>query len=210
MSETPRGPRGDPPLPGTAMERIRKILRRTNPRQIALYALVAVLLVSARPARVTLALGLALILPGEVLRLWATGHLRKNEVLTTGGPFAYVRNPLYLGTLLIGTGFVVAASDPAGPSRYVLWIGLPLFLVFFFVFYFPHKDRVEQDRLIQRFGPQAESYTRTVPALVPSLRRFPESARDGWSARQVVRNSEHLTAIGVLVGIGWIVSRLPG
>jgi len=83
------------------MERIRKTLRRLNPRQIVLYALVAGLLAFARPTSGVFAVGVALIGIGEGLRLWATGHLQKNQELTTSGPFAYVRNPLYLGTLLI-------------------------------------------------------------------------------------------------------------
>jgi len=87
---------------------------------------------------------------------------------------------------------------------------MPLFLAFFFGFYFPHKDRLEQDRLIRHFGPPAEQYARSVPALVPSFRRFRDAARTAWSARLVLQNSEHLTALGVILGVFWILRRLPG
>ena len=63
----------------------------------------------ARPAWRSLALGSVLIVLGLLLRAWASGNVRKDEALATSGPYAYTRNPLYLGSLLIGIGFAVAA-----------------------------------------------------------------------------------------------------
>src|SRR6202050_1830253 len=65
----------------------------------------------ARPAWRSLALGAILVVPGLLVRALASGHVRKNEALATSGPYAYARNPLYLGSLLIGLGFAVAARS---------------------------------------------------------------------------------------------------
>ena len=65
----------------------------------------------ARPMWHSLAIGVVLIVPGLLIRAMASGHVRKNEALATSGPYAYTRNPLYLGSLLIGIGFAAAARS---------------------------------------------------------------------------------------------------
>src|SRR4249919_3718579 len=82
----------------------------------------------ARPSWKSIALGTALIVPGLLVRALASGHVRKNEALATSGPYAYTRNPLYLGSLLIGIGFAVAARS--------WWVGVAL-VVMFFAIYMP-------------------------------------------------------------------------
>src|SRR5690242_269202 len=72
----------------------------------------------ARPNWRSLGIGTVLILPGLLIRALASGHVRKNEALATSGPYAYTRNPLYLGSLLIGIGFALAARN--------WWIGVVL------------------------------------------------------------------------------------
>src|ERR1700727_2561277 len=57
----------------------------------------------------SVAVGLPVSLVGLLLRAWATGHLEKNIRLAESGPYAYVRNPLYLGTLLVAAGLVIAS-----------------------------------------------------------------------------------------------------
>ncbi len=68
----------------------------------------------ARPTRTSLLAGALVMLPGLVLRGLASGHVQKDKQLTTSGPYAYTRNPLYLGSLLLAAGFAIAArsSDP--------------------------------------------------------------------------------------------------
>src|SRR5579872_2473060 len=82
----------------------------------------------ARPTLQSLAIGAVLIVPGLLIRALASGHVRKNEALATSGPYAYTRNPLYLGSLLMGVGFAVAARS--------WWIGVAL-VVMFFAIYLP-------------------------------------------------------------------------
>src|SRR6202050_5464992 len=72
----------------------------------------------ARPTWRSIAMGSILIVPGLLIRALASGHVRKNESLATSGPYAYTRNPLYLGSLLIGWGFAVAARS--------WWVGVAL------------------------------------------------------------------------------------
>lgn len=112
----------------------------------------------AKPSWRFLLLSLLLILPGLVIRALASGHVRKNEALATTGPYAYTRNPLYLGSLLIGVGFAVAARS--------WWVGA-LLAVMFFAIYIP-VIRDEEAFLRQKF-PEFEEYARRVPRMYPHL-----------------------------------------
>ncbi len=112
----------------------------------------------ARPTWTFIALGAIGIVPGLLIRALASGHVRKNEALATSGPYAYTRNPLYLGSLLIGIGFAVAARS--------WWVGVVL-VVMFFAIYVP-VIRDEEAFLRQRF-PEFEEYARRVPRMFPSI-----------------------------------------
>jgi protein-S-isoprenylcysteine O-methyltransferase Ste14 len=119
----------------------------------------------ARPTWRSMALGLIGILPGLWIRALASGYVRKNESLATSGPYAYTRNPLYLGSLLIGIGFAIASRS--------WWVGVAL-LVMFFAIYVP-VIRNEEQFLRQRF-PEFPQYECCVPRIWPRIR--PWSARD--------------------------------
>ncbi|MGO9084042.1 MAG: methyltransferase family protein [Candidatus Sulfotelmatobacter sp.] len=112
----------------------------------------------ARPTWRFIALGAVLIVPGLLIRALASGHVRKNEALATSGPYAYTRNPLYLGSLLIGVGFAVAARS--------WWIGAAL-VAMFFAIYLP-VIRHEEAFLRQKF-PEFEEYARRVPRMLPRI-----------------------------------------
>src|SRR5579864_3865432 len=112
----------------------------------------------ARPTWEFLAIGAVLIVPGILIRALASGHVRKNEALATTGPYAYTRNPLYLGSLLIGVGFAVAARS--------WWVGAGL-VVMFFAIYVP-VIRDEEIFLRQKF-PEFEEYARRVPRMFPRI-----------------------------------------
>jgi protein-S-isoprenylcysteine O-methyltransferase Ste14 len=112
----------------------------------------------ARPTWRSMALGAVAVLPGLLIRALASGHVRKNEALATSGPYLYTRNPLYLGSLLIGIGFAIAARS------WLVGIGL---VIMFFAIYLPVM-RSEEDFLRQRF-PEFDEYARRVPRLFPRL-----------------------------------------
>src|SRR5690348_11548837 len=92
------------------------------------FALAIVYFWLARPTLQSIVLGGGLVVPGLLVRAVASGHVQKNEQLATSGPYAYTRNPLYLGSLVLAIGFVVAARS--------IWIAAAM-LVMFFTIYLP-------------------------------------------------------------------------
>ena len=178
-------------------------------RRIAVYLAAVLVLLSARPTPRFYAIGAGLCLLGELLRIWACGHLRKNQAVIQSGPYAHVKNPLYLGTFLILLGVIFAASDPSvgSFSRYLLIVFLPLVLGVFFFYYLPHKFRVEGGRLRRRFGAAWDEYDRRVPDFIPSP--WPRVAVPGsWNGVLVLENSELPTALVVVGALAIIGSRL--
>jgi protein-S-isoprenylcysteine O-methyltransferase Ste14 len=115
----------------------------------------------ARPTQLSILAGALLACPGIALRALASGHVKKNEELTTTGPYAYVRNPLYLGSLIMALGFAVAARSP--------WI-LLIMLVMFVAIYLP-VIRAEEAYLRQVFT-GFDDYAQSVPRLLPRLRAY--------------------------------------
>lgn len=144
------------------------------------------------PTPRSLLAGLALVVGGEALRLWSAGHLYKTRELVTSGPYAWIRHPLYAGTLLVGSGFLVAASGAV-----TRW-GLPLYLLFFFAYYLPYKTRKEDARLVRRHAGYAR-YRREVPSLLPWRGRYAAewSAPHRWSLARLRDNDEMGTALMV-------------
>jgi protein-S-isoprenylcysteine O-methyltransferase Ste14 len=166
-------------------------------RRIPVFLGAILLLLFAKPEPVGMVVGMILIVMGEAIRIWAAGHLQKNERLTVTGPYAYVKNPLYIGTILITAGFCIFADN-----IYILTAA-----TFAFCFhYIPYKKRVEGDRLKKIFGDQYIDYDEKVPEYVP--RRTPysnEKAR--WQFKNFIENSEEGILLIVIAGIILILSR---
>ena len=116
----------------------------------------------ASPSPLSLSAGLAVTVVGLALRAWSAGTIRKGEVLTTSGPYAFMRNPLYVGSFLIGAGLALAAGS---------WLWLVLFVGFFAVVYGP-TIAAEATRLTEQFGQSYVDYSAEVPAFVPRLTPF--------------------------------------
>ncbi len=133
--------------------------------------------------------GILLVCAGEGLRLWAAGHLRKDEVLTTSGPYAFVRNPLYIGSLAIATGFAL-----------MLGSSLLLFpLLAAFVLAYRAETRREEKVLRQKFGAVFDQYRQAVPSWFPRLSRYPEASRERFRWRRALRNREYNAVLGILL-----------
>jgi protein-S-isoprenylcysteine O-methyltransferase Ste14 len=143
-----------------------------------------------------LAIGGILFVSGETLRVWATGHLRKTEVLTISGPYRHMRDPMYLGTLLIVTGLMLAGGD---------LVLLLAFLVIFGLYYIPRKQRREGRRLLKRFGMDYAQYVVSVNSLVPRLKPYEGANAVRFSFQQVIRNNEHQTALSLLIAVAVLV-----
>lgn len=172
------------------------------PKMFPLYALALLLLWLSHPTPAGFVVGGLLVGTGEALRVWAAGHLVKNDRLTVSGPYAHLRHPLYLGSLLVGSGVLVI-----GGARAALWL-LPIALPFFFLYYVPYKDRIESARLERRYGAPYRAYLEAVPALWPRLRPWrPEAApaalnpADRWRAERMRGNDEHGALIAILTGV---------
>lgn len=149
----------------------------------------------ARPTWRFLALGAVLIVPGLLIRALASGHVRKNEALATSGPYAYTRNPLYLGSLLMGIGFSIAARS--------WWVGAVIVLMFFAI-YLP-VIRGEEKFLRDKF-PEFEEYARHVPRMLPRVTPFASDDGGGFSMELYLKHREW----NALLGAAGIVCVLVG
>ncbi|MCK6479304.1 MAG: isoprenylcysteine carboxylmethyltransferase family protein [Planctomycetaceae bacterium] len=125
--------------------------------------------------------------------------------MISSGPYAHVRNPLYLGTLLNLFGFGLAAGHPV-----ILYGLLPAGLLVFALYYVPKKERVESERLRKRFGAEFEEYHDAVPGYLPRLTPWPKAKRERMSFALVVENSELETLALILLGLGVMVGRFTG
>ena len=141
----------------------------------------------ARPTWRFIALGMLLIVPGLLIRAAASGHVRKNEALATSGPYAYTRNPLYLGSLLIGIGFAVAARS--------WWVGVALIVIFFAIYVPVIRD--EETFLRQKF-PEFEDYARRVPRILPRITSHSATKDEpaGFSTDLYLKHREYKALLG--------------
>lgn len=158
------------------------------------------LLLLAKPTVLLLVVGFGLSLLGLAMRAWAGGTLRKDLVLTTTGPYAYSRNPLYIGTLFIGLGLCVAGALPYFALAMVLFFGL----------FYGHTMKREARELEQKFGDLYRDYAAHVPLLRPRLTGYrpeaPQSEPFRWSRYRI--NREWEAAIGIVFLYGLLVVRM--
>lgn len=190
-----------------------KLSARLAPKRLAIYAAVLALLWITDPLPITYAAGCVLALAGIWLRVWGCGHLRKNEDVTTSGPYGYVKNPLYLGTFLIFTGLLIAAGSPRMPALLAWIVALPLFLAGFFGYYLPRKFRIEGSRLRERFGDRFADFERSVPDFWPSFARYQGASNQPWSREAFIENNEFgldLIVIALFAAMPFLGQILPG
>lgn len=187
-------------------------LRRLRLR--AVWLLVVPFFWLARPTGAGLAVGAAVALTGLALRAWASGVIRKERELATTGPYAHTRNPLYLGSLLLGVGVTLAGGH---------WVWPVLFLAFYALVY-GRTMAAEEALLAERFGDRFRRWAAQVPALLPRWTAWQETpeGRDGaadtgapqvysWSRYRA--NREWEAALGFAVGFGllavkWTLGRV--
>ena len=148
----------------------------------------------ARPVWPTLLIGGGIALAGLGLRAWAAGHIRKNAELATSGPYAYTRNPLYLGSFLLGVGFTIASGQPL--------LAIP-FAALFLGIYFPVM-RVEATHLAESFGEDYQRYAQSVPLFLPYRLPYRDerTADAKFDASLYLRYREYRAALGLLIAWG--------
>lgn len=159
----------------------------------------AVFILLARPRPLTLAAGGAVALAGLLLRAWASGHIRKNDRLAVSGPYAHTRNPLYLGSFMLGIGFVVAAAG----SWWLLALLAAIFAGLFLGIYLPVM-RVEAATLAELFGDEYERYAGAVPLFFPRPGPYRTAEGDGakFDPSLYLRYREYRAALGLLLAWG--------
>lgn len=156
------------------------------------FVLVVAFLWRSAPTPSSLAIGLPVALLGLALRAWAAGHLEKDSTLTVSGPYAWVRNPLYIGTLTAAAGFVIASR------RWELGV---LFAVVFVLIYLPVVELEEQH--LRSLFPAYEEFAQRVPKLLP---RPPHGAAGKpFRFRLYRHNREYEALLGFLAGVALLL-----
>lgn len=156
----------------------------------------AVFIVFARPTALSLAIGSAVAVVGVLIRAWASGHIRKAKELAISGPYAHTRNPLYVGSLLMGVGFTLAAG--------VWWLAI-IFCVLFIGIYLPVM-RVEAEDIRQIFDEEFDEYERNVPMLIPRVTPW-KSTGTAFDFQLYLQYREYRAAIGVALAIAVLVAK---
>jgi protein-S-isoprenylcysteine O-methyltransferase Ste14 len=160
------------------------------------FAVAALYLWLANPLAVSLLFGTVFIVPGLLIRALASGHVEKNERLATTGPYAYTRNPLYLGSFIMASGFALAARS--------LWIAA-LLMVMFVAIYMP-VIRAEEAFLAQHF-PEFADYARRVPRLAPNPTP-PGKQRWEFSWSLYKKHREYKAALGSVAMMAALIIKL--
>ena len=177
------------------------------------FVLAPLLFISARPTLASLAAGAFVAIIGLGVRAWGSGHLKKNQELTTSGPYAHTRNPLYLGTFLLGTGVAVGGGAP--------WF-VALFAAFYLLIYVPVMF-AEAETMRGLFSQEYEIYSRQVPLFVPRFTPYRASsiASDGtiphrsqagnqrqFDVSLYLRHREYRAAVGFVVAYALLAAKL--
>ena len=150
----------------------------------------------AKPTWRFLVLGALIAVIGIVLRTLASGQVKKNQELTMTGPYAYVRNPLYLGSIIIAIGFAVAARD--------LWVAVAI-LAMFVLIYVP-VIRGEETFLRKQF-PAYDDYARRVPSLLPRTLLF-RQMMDGFSRELYWQHREYNALLGAAAMLAALAAKI--
>ncbi len=157
-----------------------------------------VFLVFSKPTPSSLVAGAVIAGTGLAIRLWAAGCLRKQKELCLTGPYCWTRNPLYLGSFVMGIGFCLASAQ--------IWL-LALFLPLFVVVYAPVIRR-EQFELHQAYGKSYGDYMEKVPAFFPTLGAVHETGSNTFSWQQVFKNREYNAVLGFLALCGALLIKV--
>lgn len=146
----------------------------------------------SHPTHTSLLYGIPVSLIGLWLRAWAAGHLAKNQQLATSGPYAWMRNPLYAGTLLVAAGLAIASDS---------WALGALFAAVFLLIYLPVIELEEQH--LRKLFPAYQHYADRVSLLFPKRRA--DYPRKPFQAALYTKNQEYQALLGYLVGLAWLI-----
>jgi len=158
-------------------------------RQFIGISFVILVSVVGKPNEMLFFTGLVFVFLGIAARLWASGHIKKNKVLATDGPYTFVRHPLYVGNITLGFGFALASS---------LWWSLPLLIIILLIFY-PQAIHREDENLHRMFKKDWEQWRKETRALIPRISHYRTAKGGSWSFLQSLRqNGEPIIALFLL------------
>lgn len=156
---------------------------------VPLLLLVAVLLLHPAKDWKVWGAGVVIVILGEIVRFWAAGYISKDAVVATGGPYAFVRNPLYFGSLLLSIGYGLVSG--------LGWIGVLVLVALYLLFHLA-AILYEEQFLKAKFGQPYLDYLARVPRLLPSP--WPRTrGTGGFSWAQAVKNREPTSALFALI-----------
>jgi protein-S-isoprenylcysteine O-methyltransferase Ste14 len=173
------------------------------------FVLAPLLFIAARPSPGSLVTGAAVAVIGLAIRAWASGYIKKNEELTVKGPYAHTRNPLYVGTFLLGTGVAISAGT--------FWY-TALFIALYLFIYLPVMF-AEAETMRQLFPDDYEDYSKRVPLfhmrLTPyrgpadrQTRVASEREGTGFDSSLYMRHREYRAALGLLGAYALLAAKL--
>ena len=142
----------------------------------------------ARPTPHSLALGAAVGLVGEAIRIWAAGHLEKSREVTSSGPYRFTRHPLYLGSSIMALGVAVGCRSYVVAALVLLYMGATLAAAI----------RTEEAFLRERFGDAYDAYA---DARAPHVER-------AFSVERVWRNKEYRALVGLALFLGLLALKM--
>ncbi|HEX6973927.1 MAG TPA: isoprenylcysteine carboxylmethyltransferase family protein [Vicinamibacterales bacterium] len=150
-----------------------------------LFALVALWL--ATPTAASLAIGGVIAIAGELIRIWAAGHLEKGREVTSSGPYAFTRHPLYLGSSVMGIGLAIASASVIVGAVVVLYLVVTLTAAI----------RTEEAHLTEKFG-----------AAYPDYRSGRLAVERPFSLARAMRNREYRAVIGLAVAFAVLAFKI--
>ena len=169
------------------------------------FLLAPLMLFAAKPTWTTISIGGAVSVVGLGIRAWASGHLRKNERLAVTGPYAYTRNPLYFGTLIMGAGIAVGAGT--------LWFAL-LFISMYLIIY-SSVMIAEGETMTELFGDGYEKYRKNVPMLLPRLTAWRGdelsrcmSEKPRFDLTRYLKHREYRASIGLAIVFASLIAKM--
>lgn len=145
------------------------------------FVFAAVVLYLATPSARSVSIGASIAVMGELIRLWAAGHLEKSKEVTQSGPYRYTRHPLYLGSSLIGVGMAVCSNNAIVAMVVIGYLALTLTAAM----------RSEEAHLREKFGDAYDAYA--------EKRSKPVARPFSWA--RALHNREHHTMLGLAAGV---------
>ena len=142
----------------------------------------------AQPTRMSWVWGAPVAILGELIRIWAAGHVEKSKEVTRSGPYRYTRHPLYLGSSIIGVGIAIACAS---------WI-VATIVIGYLATTITAAIRAEEAHLREKFGSEYDAYaSRAAPPMVRS-----------FSVARALANREHHTIAGLLAGFTLLAMKM--